>query len=159
MEGGTIIQVSTPMFHSHCFPCPKILPLLITPCKAALVARADRKFQCGVRISVLCRTAVVSSCRVSLVDSLGRLDGNQQHRHHQQHVPELLASTWLCRGKVRCHVAACKRVTTAVLPPMEMLPPGKMLPGTLEAEAWALPGECTKYSCSTTGLLFLLPTE
>lgn len=45
------------------------------------------------------------------------------------------------------------RDTTAVLPP------GEMLPRMSEAEAWALQGERTKYSCSTTGLLFLLSTE
>lgn len=108
-EGGTVIQVSASIFHSRCLPCPKILPLLVTPCKALLVAHANGQFQCDVGISLLCLTAVVSSCRVSLMDSLGRLDGDQQHWHHQQHVPDSSAPMWLCRGEVKHHVAACER--------------------------------------------------
>lgn len=88
MEGGTVIQGSAPMFQSHCLPDPKILPLLVTPCKAVLVACANGKFQCNVGISPLCLMAVSSSCWVSLVDSLGRLDGGQQHWHHQHCVPD-----------------------------------------------------------------------
>lgn len=152
MEGGTVIQVSAPIFHSHRLPRPKILPLLVTLCKALLVARGNGNFRRDVGISLLCLMAVVSGCRVSSVDSLGRLDGDQQHQHHQQRVPDPSAPMWLCRGEAKHRVAACERDATAVLPP------GEMLPGTSEAEAWALQGKHTKYSCSTTRLPFLLST-
>lgn len=96
-------------------------------------------------ISLLCLMPTISSCWVSWVGSLGRLGGHQQHLHRQQRVHDWCALTWLCRGRW-----STERDTTV------MLPPGEMLPGTSEAEAWALQGKCTKYSCGTIRLLFLL---
>lgn len=66
----------------------------------------------------------------------------------------LLPWSWAGQGGgMKHHVAACERDTTVVLPP------GEVLPGMPEAEAWALQSNHTKYSCSTTGLPFLLSTE